>query len=152
MLTRDVAAMIASNLETVRTELNAYENETDLWIVADGINNSAANLALHIAGNLQHYFGAVLGSTGYVRDREAEFSIKNVARADIIKELDVAGRAVEQTLADLTEDCLEKEYPEKILSYPLTIGQVLLRLTAHLNYHMGQINYHRRLIAGDKQD
>lgn len=36
--------------------------------------NSIGHLVLHLTGNLHHFVGGQLGKTGYVRDREKEFT------------------------------------------------------------------------------
>jgi uncharacterized damage-inducible protein DinB len=117
-----------------------------MWVKADGINNSAGNLALHIAGNLQHFIGAALGNSGYVRNRKAEFAKNNVPKEEVIKEIDHAIEVIQMTLPRLSEDDLQKPFPIEVFESPIKTEFFLLHLLGHLNYHLGQINYHRRLI------
>ena len=136
------------DLDKTIKEVNTYNLETDLWKVEDGINNSAGNLSLHICGNLSYFVGVVLGNTGYQRNREAEFSDKNVPRQELIQKLEEAKEAISSTLAKLPIDELEKLYPVQVWKdRNYSTLQFLIHLATHLNYHLGQINYHRRLLT-----
>jgi len=135
------------DLKKVRAEIEQYENDADLWETADGISNSGGNLCLHITGGLQYLIGAVLGGTGYVRDREAEFTEKSVPRDQLLARIDTTIDSVTSTLAKLTTADFEKPYPLDILGHPMTSEFFVTHLVGHVNYHLGQINYHRRLLA-----
>ena len=115
-------------------------------MVKGEIKNSAGNLALHLCGNLQHYIGARLGNTGYVRDRPKEFSLKGISAKDLVLEIIKTKEAIKFTLPKIDPATLEKEYPEKVFNDPMTTQYFLIHLSAHLGYHLGQINYHRRLV------
>ncbi len=133
-------------MNKLKEELMLYKNEADLWIVQKGISNSAGNLFLHLTGNLNHFIGAALGNSGYVRDRDSEFTNKNVPREKILEGLEKTIPVVLNTLKNLSEEDLEKNFPlEKHGEIPKT-GNMLIHLLTHLSYHLGQINYHRRLI------
>ncbi len=147
MTTNDVAEILARDLGTLRRELQAYAGEEDLWRVAPGIGNSAGTLALHLLGNLQHYIGAVLGGTGYLRDRDAEFSRRNVPRAEILAEIERTTEVVRRVVPSLEDARLAAEYPEEVGGRRMTTGHHLIHLVAHFAYHLGQVNYHRRLVA-----
>ncbi len=134
--------MFERDLTKLKDELNAYESEEKLWAVADGISNCAGNLALHLIGNLNHFIGSILGNTGYVRNRDAEFSLKNIARVDILADIDKTKDVVTRTLIGLTDVQLEEIFP----SQQKDVAYFLVHLATHLNYHLGQINYHRRLV------
>jgi uncharacterized damage-inducible protein DinB len=142
------AGVIVRDLKAVRRELEAYADERDLWRLPPGIANSAGTLALHLAGNLQHFIGGVLGKTGYRRDRAAEFSRRDVPRAEIVAQIEAAVIAVEQGLAQVSEAALAAEFPERIAGRTVTTGEWLVHLAAHLGYHLGQVDYHRRLVTG----
>lgn len=135
------------DVNKLKAELELYTDEADLWATGGKIANSAGNLSLHLAGNLRHFFGSVLGDTGYVRDRDAEFASGGVSRADILAELDLALADVLATLSGLSDDDLESTYPIEVFDRPMTTGYFLVHLATHFNYHLGQINYHRRLTA-----
>jgi len=145
MLSQHLSNLFSRDLTTIKEEIIAYTNEDALWITREGINNSAGNLALHIAGNLQHFFGATLGNTNYVRDRNFEFSGK-VTRQELLDDLEAAEQSILDTLDGMSDEDFEKEYPLQPFGKPVTTGWFFLHLYSHLSYHLGQINYHRRLI------
>lgn len=137
------------DLGKLRSEIEAYADEADLWRTEGEISNSGGNLSLHLVGNLRHFFGAVLGGTGYVRDRDNEFASGPVPRADMLAGVDSALADVTATLEKLSEADLEQTYPIEVFGHPMTTGYFLVHLATHLDYHLGQINYHRRLIGGN---
>jgi len=143
-----LAAIISRDLRAVRREIEAYPDEVSVWKLPPGIANSAGTLALHLAGNVQHFFGAVLAGSGYARDRTAEFSRRDVPRVEITAQLDAAIAAVEQGLAKVSEKTLASDYPEQIAGHAVAGGEWLIHLASHLAYHLGQIDYHRRLVTG----
>jgi uncharacterized damage-inducible protein DinB len=134
------------DLEKLRSEIDIFKDEKKLWEITGEIKNSAGNLCLHLCGNLQHFIGAVLGNSGYVRNREAEFTTKNVTKTKLMGEVDQTIKIVNKTLSELKEDKLNKIYPINVFGYEMTTEFFLVHLVAHLNYHLGQINYHRRLL------
>jgi len=148
MLNEVLIQLYERDLKKVRAEIEQYENDADLWETADGISNSGGNLCLHITGGLQYLIGAVLGGTGYVRDREAEFTEKSVPRDQLLARIDTTIDSVTSTLAKLTTADFEKPYPLDILGHPMTSEFFVTHLVGHVNYHLGQINYHRRILAG----
>ncbi len=137
--------LFTRDLTRLKDEINAYPDESKLWVTAQAINNSAGNLCLHLTGNLKHFLGATLGNTGFVRDREAEFAQKDIPRAELIKGIDEAIEVVQTTLASLDEEDLAKPYPIDFFKKNGSMAFYLLHFSTHLNYHLGQINYHRRL-------
>lgn len=147
MLIQTLANLFERDLAKLKTEVEAYANEGDLWRVEGEIANSAGNLCLHLAGNLRHFFGTVLGGTEYVRDRDAEFASKFVPRAMLLAEVDAAAREVRTVLEKITDEDLQKNYPIEVFGHPMTTEFFLVHLATHLNYHLGQINYHRRMLG-----
>jgi hypothetical protein len=143
-----IGSILDRDLGALRREVEAYAVEADLWRTVPGITNPAGNLVLHLAGNLQHFFGACLGHTGYVRDRAAEFSRRSVARADLLREIEAARAAVSAGLANLTSTQLTAEFPEAVADARLRSGEYLVHLVTHCAYHLGQIDYHRRVVTG----
>ena len=141
-----IAELLSRDLAKLKEEIGLYQSSDALWIVDGEIKNSAGNLCLHLCGNLQHFIGAILGKTSYIRNREAEFSTKNMAKDSLLNEIEATIRSVEQTLATLSDGALEIQYPQDVLGKPMTTGYFLIHLQGHLNYHLGQINYHRRLL------
>ncbi len=147
MLNETLTSLFERDLKKVIEELKLYKNETDLWEIKSGISNSGGNLALHLLGNLNTYIGKNIGNTGYVRDRPLEFSAKNIASSTIIKDFENTIAMIKMVLNTLNNEHLQKIYPENVLGYEMTTEYFLLHLLAHLNYHLGQINYHRRLVG-----
>ena len=138
-------------LRALRRELDAYPDDASVWALPPGITNSAGTLLLHLAGNLQHFVGRQLGGTTYMRDRDAEFARRGVTRAEIAKELEATARALDAGFATMTGAELKSRYPEQIAGITFSTGDWLVHLVAHLGYHLGQIDYHRRLVAGDSK-
>ncbi|MDI9310651.1 MAG: DUF1572 family protein [Limnohabitans sp.] len=146
MLTQSLQLLFERDLEKLKTEINAYQNENNLWLVDKNITNSGGNLALHLIGNLKTYFGTILGNTGYIRNRPLEFSAKNIKRDEIIDGIDEAKQIVITVINQLTEEQLSEDYPATDVSYGKTSTyHYLIHLSVHLGYHLGQINYHRRM-------
>jgi len=110
-----------------------------------GISNSAGNLCLHLIGNLNMFIGNVLGKTDYVRNRPLEFSLKNVPRANLLQSINATIVIVDRTLNALGEEDLQLEFPLLVFEKKTSTEFMLIHLTTHLSYHLGQINYHRRL-------
>lgn len=150
MLNQILEELFLRDLATLRDEISAYEDEESLWLTGGSISNSAGNLALHIAGNLQHFVGAVLGGNGYVRNREQEFAARGVPRGTIIAEIDAAAEAIRSVIPTLSAGDFERPYPIEVFGRPMTTAYFLIHLATHLNYHLGQVNYHRRLLAAKK--
>jgi uncharacterized damage-inducible protein DinB len=134
------------DLEKLKTEITSFKDEKNIWKISGDIKNSAGNLCLHLCGNLQHFIGAVLGNSGYVRKRDEEFSQKNVPIRELVAEVNTTVKVIEKTLQELKKDDLQKIYPINVFGYEMTTEYLLTHMAAHLNYHLGQINYHRRLL------
>ncbi|MCZ6701959.1 MAG: DinB family protein [Ignavibacteria bacterium] len=141
-----LSKLFQRDLEKLKSEITSYKNEKKMWDVTREIKNSAGNLCLHICGNLQHFIGATLSNSGYKRNRDAEFSRKNVPVEELIKEIDKTLEIVTETLKNFEEEKLSEIYPINVFGKEMTTGFFLAHLTTHLNYHLGQINYHRRLL------
>jgi hypothetical protein len=146
MTTDALIKLFHRDLNTLKREIDAYQNEDNLWISNDEISNSAGNLALHLIGNLNHFIGATIGGSGYVRQRDLEFSLKDVPKAELIIQIDDTISIVESIINRLTESDLQKEYKRRVSKDYMTTEFFLVYLTIHLAYHLGQINYHRRLL------
>jgi uncharacterized damage-inducible protein DinB len=134
------------DLLKLKEEISLYKDETNLWKTENEISNSAGNLALHLIGNLNHFIGATLGNTGYVRERDKEFSENNIPVIKIMDSIDATIIVVKNALNDLSVEDFEKDFPLEKHGTIVKTDFMLLHLVAHLEYHLGQINYHRRLI------
>lgn len=146
MITESIKSLFTRDLNKLKSEIESYQNEETIWKIDKNILNSAGNLTLHLVGNINHFIGAILGNSGYVRNRELEFSLKNVPRAELIEKVERTLEVVASTLDTLTSEDMEKEYPLEALGYKMTTEYFLIHLFGHLSYHLGQINYHRRLL------
>lgn len=145
-MTESLIALFKRDLNAVITELQSYKNASAIWITDKNISNCSGNLTLHIVGNLNHFIGAILGHTGYARQRDLEFSTKNVPLDELIKMLKETQVMIENTLSKLSSEDLQKEYRRTPFEDFMTTEYFLLHLKSHLAYHLGQINYHRRLL------
>lgn len=148
MLTEILSQLYDRDLGKLTEEIAQFSDEADLWKTDGEATNSAGNLCQHLTGNLKHFVGAVLGNSGYVRDRDAEFSNKNVSKADLLADIDTTRTIVLETLAQLTADDIDRDYPIDVFGHKMTTGYFLTHLTTHFNYHLGQLNYLRRLTSG----
>lgn len=146
MITKVLNSIITRELLKLKIEIESYKDESNLWRIEKNISNSGGNLCLHLVGNLNAYIGAILGQTGYVRDRDAEFSLKNIPRKELIQKIEETILVIDKVLPRLTQEQLEREYPIIVLKEPTSTEFFLVHLATHLTYHLGQINYHRRLI------
>jgi len=150
-LPADVAALLDRDLRALGRELEAYPDERQIWREVPGLPNSAGTLALHLAGNVQHYIGARWGGTGYVRDRDAEFARRAVPRAELLAEVERARKAVAAGLERVPPGALDEDYPETIGHSRIRTSDYLLHLCTHFAYHLGQLDAHRRLVTGHAQ-
>jgi Protein of unknown function (DUF664) len=148
MLAAILRTMITRELRAVKRELEAYPDDASVWRPVPGMPNSGGTLALHLAGNIRHFFGAVLGRDGYTRDRDSEFARRDVSRRDLIAGIDAAVASVERTLLG-DGATLDGPYPEPIAKRFVHSSYFAIHLAAHLAYHLGQIDYHRRAVTGD---
>jgi len=134
------------DLNKLKVEIESYQNEESLWKIDKHILNSGGNLCLHLLGNLNTYIGAELGETGYIRQRDLEFSMKDIPKTELLEKLESLIQIINSTLGKLSDDDLKKDYPTEALGYKMTTEYFLIHLLSHLNYYLGQINYHRRLL------
>ena len=146
MLIQTLKTLFHRDLEKLRLEISFYQDEKTIWQTEKGIANSAGNLCLHLIGNLNTYIGAEFGKTGYIRHRELEFSLKDIPKAELLRKIDEAIAVVDQALDMVTEEQLDEEYPLLVFDKKTSTGYFLVHLATHLSYHLGQINYHRRLL------
>ena len=146
MITESLKSLYTRDLNKLKTEIESYQNEEAIWKIDKNILNSGGNLCLHLVGNLNHFFGAILGNSGYIRNREEEFSLKNIPKSELITQVEETLNVVISTLDQLSEEDLAKNYPIEPLGYTMTTEYFLIHLFGHLGYHLGQINYHRRFL------
>ena len=146
MLIATLKILFNRDLERLKAEISQYKYEANIWIIKADIKNSAGNLCLHLVGNLNTYIGKELGKTDYLRNRELEFSAKNIPRKELIEKIENTISVINQTLDNLDEAVLATQFPVLVFDKSTTTGFFLVHLSTHLSYHLGQINYHRRLL------
>lgn len=145
MLIETFKFLFKRDLLKLKQEIESYNDQSKLWYVEKGISNSAGNLCLHLIGNLNHFIGATLGNTGYVRNRELEFSQKNVPADELVKSINDTMMVVENTLTKFSDNILNEDFPLLYNNERVSTMLMLTHLLTHLGYHLGQINYFRRL-------
>ena len=146
MLVETLKSLFNRDLNKLKVEIESYQNENQLWAIDKNISNSGGNLCLHLIGNINTYIGAEIGKTGYVRNRPLEFSLKDISKSELIRKIEETILVVNNTLDLLTEEDLNTIYPQIVFEKEMTTGFFFVHLSTHLAYHLGQINYHRRLL------
>ena len=149
MNTKDLNQLLQRDLSKLIEELKAYSDEGNLWLIDQGINNSAGNLTLHLIGNVKQFFGLDLVGIAFERDRDSEFVPSLLTRDHLLQELEELKKILEQALVPMDPKKLGDQSKHSFLGHSMTVGYFLIHLYGHFNYHLGQINYHRRLL--DKQ-
>lgn len=144
---KELNQLFQRDLDKLSQEIQAYPEEQNLWIIDKEITNSAGNLALHLFGNLRHFIGLELGGIAYVRNREREFGAKGEPRVALLEELEEVKRVVADSLLKLDASRLGDKSLHAMFGHSMSIGFFLMHLYGHFNYHLGQINYHRRLLS-----
>jgi uncharacterized damage-inducible protein DinB len=139
--------ILLRDLDRLESELKQYPDEAAVWKLGGEIKNSAGTLCLHLCGNLQHYIGVGLGKSNYVRDRDNEFAARNIERKDLLEEIGRTREAVKSALQKADPSILETDYPLPVFDYPMTVQYFMIHLAAHFEYHLGQVNYHRRFVV-----
>jgi hypothetical protein len=127
-------------------EINLFKNENNIWRLKDGISNPAGNLVLHLTGNLNYFIGTILAKNGYVREREKEFSEKNIPRSQLIVEVQQIIPLIQNTLPNLSKEQLQSEFPVPLGGKNYVTEDMLVLLLTHFNFHLGQVNYLRRIL------
>jgi len=149
MLIADLARVFVRDIETFQREIELFPDDRLLWEVRPGVTNSAGNLAAHVAGNLQHFVGAVLSKSGYVRQRDREFNRREGTRAELIADLGAAIDVITTYLPGLNDADLARPFPEPVGGVQMTTSMFLMHLSAHTAFHLGQAGYLRRIVTAD---
>ena len=148
MLATELAALYTRDLTRLIQELRAFPDTASIWKTAPGVTNAAGTLALHLEGGLRHFIGWRLGQIAYKRDRPLEFSARGVERDEIIARLEALRESIPNVIAALTDAQLDTIDPDNGADTPMTVRQWLIHLYGHLNYHVGQVDYLRRVATG----
>ena len=150
-LLNDMTLLLLRELNAFQREIELFPDDESVWRVAPGVANSAGNLALHVCGNLQHFIGAVLGGTTYVRNRGVEFSRKSGTRSELVLEIRAAMRAVQEILPQVPDTLLDAELPDPAMSLTINTRLFLIHLCSHAAFHLGQAGYVRRIVTGQNR-
>src|SRR5262245_4262474 len=145
-ITNELAALFSRDLAKLSNQIESFPNDDLLWQTLPGVINPAGNLALHIEGNLSEFVGRQLGGLPYQRNRDLEFSSKSGSRAELTARLAKLRESIPAVIEALKADELEKEYPQVVLDRPMSTVEFLIHLYGHLNWHLGQVDYLRRLL------
>lgn len=148
-LAADLQILFRRDLRCLIREIDLFPDDTILWQTLPGISNSAGNLTLHVAGNLRHFVGSVLGHTDYRRDREAEFAQRECSRASLVAALERTLSEVETGLNALSPEALDAPYPQSLKGHQPVTRLFLMHLAIHLAFHLGQVGYLRRALTGE---
>jgi hypothetical protein len=143
----DLRAVMVRDLRAAAREVRSYPDDASLWRELPGIANPGGTLALHLAGNLRHFIGKALAGGAYVRDRDREFGARGLTRAEVAAELDAAAEEVEAAFARIPAEAWGREYPLEVGGRRLPASRFAQHLVSHLGYHLGQLDYHRRVVA-----
>jgi len=146
MIINEFKVLFERDFEKLFTEINSYSSSENLWRTDGTITNSAGNLCLHLIGNVQYFIGKEIGGFDYKRNREREFSVKGVSKEDLLNEISFSKDIVSKSLEGMDDSLWPRIYPIEVFGKAVTYGYFLTHLYGHLNYHLGQINYHRRLL------
>jgi hypothetical protein len=139
--------ILIRDLDKLENEIKLYPSEESIWKLQGDIKNSGGTLCLHLCGNLQHYIGVGLGKSDYVRNRENEFAARNIGRQLLLEDIVRTKQAVKDALSKADPAILETDYPLPVFENKMTVQFFMIHLAAHLEYHLGQVNYHRRIVV-----
>lgn len=143
----EISHQICWDLDRLVVELKAYSDETIIWKTSAKVNNSAGHLSLHLIGNLNHFIGRMIGSKDYTRNRDQEFNGSPISVTSIIEQIDATKAIVNSSLLNIPATTLDDRFPQDVFGFEMTYRYFIMRLAGHLSYHLGQISYHRRLMA-----
>ena len=146
MTSTEIASLYERDICRLIEEINSFKHEENLWKTCGTIKNPGGNLALHIIGGLNYLIGATLSNTGYIRNRDQEFTDKGIDRKTIVAQLEELIPMINKTVSQLTPDQMDLPYPKFFDKEGATNSYVLTQLLLHLNYHVGQVNYLRRAL------
>ena len=145
----ELAALMQRDLATLGQHIEAFPVDALLWQTVPGITNAAGNLVLHLEGNLREYIGRLLGGIAYERDRPQEFTVSGLGKAELLRRVESLRVTIPPVIRALRPEQLAAAYPQAVLERELSVAGFLVHLHGHLNWHMGQIDYLRRVLSGD---
>jgi uncharacterized damage-inducible protein DinB len=144
-LTKVIVAAFAQECRTRAADLHKWVDpltEEQFWRKPFNFGNSVGHLVLHLTGNLSYYIGAQVAKTGYIRDRDLEFTeSRRPSKSQVLRKFDdtiamVIATIETQSEADWTAAYAAEREPEAQDRFT-----IFLRCASHLYHHVGQINY-----------
>jgi hypothetical protein len=143
-----LADLFRRDLTRLAQELRAFPDDATLWATLPGVSNSAGNLTLHLEGNLRHFIGYHLGGVAYTRVREEEFVAAGIPAADLVQRIESLQSFIPDIVAGLTQAQLDSIFTASVWDGQRVTSQFLFHIYGHLNFHLGQIGYLRRILTG----
>jgi hypothetical protein len=140
-----LAELYERDLLKLKDEIEKFKDESNIWKNTEGVINPAGTLVLHLLGNLNYTIGTMMGGTGYVRNREQEFSLTGVSREKLISEIENTIAVVKTSLQGIDHAKLDETYKLEMFGVKST-AFYLTSFYGHFNYHLGQVNYLRRIL------
>ena len=142
---QELATLFARELDRLANEIAAYPSDEALWSTAGAQRNAPGTLGIHVVGGLSTFIGAALGGTGYVRDRDREFSERDVPRDEVVRRIRACSDVVVPVLKNLDDEALDGTFPGPLPGQMQgsSTRAFLLFLAWHLGWHTGQVYYHR---------
>jgi uncharacterized damage-inducible protein DinB len=146
-----VIAGLTSYYEFVGDQLHKWVDslsDEQFWRNPYPYGNSVGHLVLHLTGNLNYYVGARVAVTGYVRDRDREFTDKQPpTKEEALRRLDETISMVVATLRKQEAEDWGKAYTAEREPEAENRFQIFVRCAGHAYHHVGQIVYLSRELA-----
>lgn len=146
-----VSAGLAAYYEFVAEQLHKWADplsNEQFWRNPYPYGNSVGHLVLHLTGNLNYYIGARVADTGYVRDRDREFTDKQPPpKEQALAAFDCAIAMAVTTIRKQHADDWAKAYTAQLEPEAADRFQIFLRCAGHAYHHVGQILYLSRELA-----
>ena len=146
----ELAHLFRRDLAKLGQQIESFPDDEGIWRSLPGITNPAGNLALHLEGNLREFVGRLLGQLPYQRNRDLEFSARGVSKRELGERLTALRDSIPKVIENLSEEQLEQEYPQVVLGSAMSTSEFLIHLYGHLNWHLGQLDYLRRILLEDR--
>jgi hypothetical protein len=129
-------------------ELVSPLSSEQVWQRPFPYGNSIGNLILHLTGNLNYYIGAQIAGTGYIRQRDLEFSDGGKPKGELLKLFDDAIQITVATIEKQSDHDWSTPYYAERADGSTRFAQVLA-CAGHAYHHVGQIIYlQRELLRG----
>ena len=153
-LANTVITELSGHLEEVAKKLHQWVDplsDEQFWRNPYAYGNSVGHLVLHLTGNLSYYIGAQIAGSGYVRNRDREFTeTSRPAKEDVLRAFDRAMQTVVETIRKQSESDWSAPYSGE-RSKQKNRFAIMLNCAAHADHHVGQIIYLSKELIGQSQ-